>query len=129
MVGTSSITLEKVEDLWEETAEGEPDQVDVVEAERTDEADSILRHRVNVGRHTAGSATDIPVIDGRCEVAEERQRNTRVGPESSVGESDAVGPDVAGWRPGRDFHCGAGTGHARSPRVMTILPLALPCST
>ena len=82
--------------------EGEPEDVDLLEPERTDESDGVVRHRLDGVGHLAGGGADtavvegddavprgdavddawVPVVEVRREVREEDHRDTFVRPSS-----------------------------------------------
>jgi hypothetical protein len=104
-------------DLVDPLAEREPEQVDLVEAERSDEGDCVLRHRgygrealalrradppVVEGDHrvVGGDAVDdprVPVVEDR---AEEDDRHPGLCAEAPVGESRSADVDGLGGRAG-----------------------------
>ena len=94
------------DDLGDHAAHGEPEEVDLIEAEGTDEGDGVPRHLLDGRRRGPAGGTDtsvvegddpmlrgdavddsgVPVVQDRCQVGEEDHRHPRARAELTVGE-------------------------------------------
>jgi hypothetical protein len=104
--------------LGDHAAHGEPEQVDLIEAEGADEGDGVARHLLDRLRSGSAGGTDTPVIEGddpmfggdavhdsgvpvvqdRGQMGEEDHRYPAARTELSVGELHAAGVDGVGRR-------------------------------
>ena len=104
------------DDLGDHAAQREPEDVDLVEPERPDERDGVVRHCLDRVGHRAGGGADasvvegdhavlrgdavddawVPVVEVRRQVREKDHRRTRLWAELAVGELHAPGRDGAG---------------------------------
>ena len=104
------------EGLGDHAAEGEGEDVDLVEPERLDEGVGVVGHRLDAVGHLAGGGADaavvegddvavlrdrvddarVPVVQGRGEVDEEDDGDAALRSQLAVGVGDAAGGDGAG---------------------------------
>ena len=126
------------EGLGDHAAEGEGEDVDLVEAERLDEGVGVVGHRLDAVGNLAGGGADtavvegddvvvlrdgvddprVPVVQGRGEVDEEDDGDAALRAQLAVGVGDAAGGDGAGRR----FGIGGDDGFVRCLWVfMTVL--------
>ena len=121
--------------LGDHAAEGEGEDVDLVEAERADEGVGVVGHRLDAVGNLAGGGADaavverddvvlpgdrvddarVPVVQVRREVDEEDHGDPALRPELTIGVGHAAGGDGAGrcLRVGRDDGVVAGGAHGR----------------
>ena len=106
------------EGLGDHAAEGEGEDVDLVEPECGDEGVGVVGHRLDAVGHLAGGGPDaavvegddvvvlgdrvddagVPVVQGRGEVDEEDDGDAALRSQFAVGVGDAAGGDGAGRR-------------------------------
>ena len=104
--------------LGDHAAHGEAQQVDLGQAQRPDEGDGVVRHRLNGLRRRAGGGADapvverddpvfrgdavddpgVPVVEDRGQVGHQDQRDAGLRAELAVGEIHATGGDGTGGR-------------------------------